>query len=76
MKRPMTKLDGRQFVKRWKAINAFERQELRNTPPAEKFRQLEALMQSAPAFGWNGEEQKSTEAVRTRWRRLRESYRA
>jgi len=54
MKQPMTKQAGRQFVKRWKAINAFERQELRNAPPAEKFRQLEALMQSAPGGGASG----------------------
>jgi hypothetical protein len=76
MKRPMTKRAARQFVKRWKAINDFERQELRSTPPGEKFRQPEALMQSAAAFGWDGEERKTTEAVRTRWRRLQERYRA
>jgi hypothetical protein len=38
MMRGMTKRAARQFVKRWKAINHFERQELRSTPPGEKFR--------------------------------------
>ena len=76
MKRTMTKKAARQFVNRWKAVNDFERQELRNTDPAEKFRQLEALMQSAAAFGWDREDREATEAVRARWRQLRERCRA
>lgn len=76
MKRSMTKRAAQQFVKRWKAVNDYERQELRNTPPPEKFRQLEALMQSATVFGWDGEDREATEAVRTRWTRLRDRYRA
>ena len=38
------------------AVNGYERRELRKSSPAEKFRQLEALMQSATAVGWDGEE--------------------
>ncbi len=76
MKRSMTKQAAQQFMKRWKAVNNFERRELRKTTPAEKFRQLEALMQSATAFGWDGEDREATEAVRTRWTRLRDRYRA
>ena len=74
MIRPMTKRAARQFVRRWKAINDFERQELRSTPPAEKFRQLEALMHSAIALGWDDDDQQVTLAVRKRWKRLRDAY--
>jgi hypothetical protein len=76
MMRAMTKRVARQFVRRWKAVNDFEREELRSTPPAEKFRQLEALMHSAIAFGWGDDDQAATQDVRRRWKRLRELYRA
>ncbi len=76
MKRSMTKRAFRQFVKRWKAINDYERQEIRKTSPAEKFRQLEALMRSATAFGWDGEDRQATETVRARWKRLPDTHHA
>jgi hypothetical protein len=72
----MTKQAARAFLARWKALNEIERRELRETPMVEKFRQLEALMQSAIVFGWGGEDRAATEAVRFRWRLLRERYRA
>lgn len=76
MNRGMTKQDGRTFLARWKALNRIERRELRETPIVEKFRQFEALMQSATAFGWSAEDRAATNAVRSRWRLLRERYRA
>ena len=76
MNRGMTKQAARAFLARWKALNKIERRELRETPIDEKFRQLEALMQSATAFGWGGEDRAATEAVRSRWKLLRERYRA
>ena len=76
MIRPMTKRAALQFVRCGKAVNDFEREELRSTPPAEKFRQLQALMHSAIALGWDDDDSEATAAVRNRWNRLRELYRA
>jgi len=72
----MTRQAARAFRARWKALNKFERQEIRSMPFAEKFRQVEALMQSATALGWGSEDLAATKAVRSRWNRLRERYRA
>jgi len=76
MNRGITKQAARAFLARWKALKDIERRELQETPMVEKFRQLEALMQSASAFGWGGEDHAATKAVRSRWRLLRERYRA
>ena len=54
MKSLITKKEAREFKRRWKAVNEFEIQELRKTPPAKKLLQLSALMASVKAFpGWD-----------------------
>ena len=67
----MTKTEARAFRKRWALVNAREREELRSTSPAQKFRQLAALMASAEMF--DGPESRAEEVnlVRERWNRLR-----
>jgi len=35
--------EAQAYVQRWQSVNAREREELRETPPAEKLRQLESL---------------------------------
>ncbi len=71
----ITKKEAREFKKRWKAVNEFELQELRKTPPAKKLLQLSALMASVKAFpGWDEALSAEDDDVRNRWNRLREAY--
>lgn len=71
----MTEREGQQFRERWQLVTEAERQELRSTPVQLKFKQLAALMQSAQALGWETYDEADIEAVRQRWRRLREAFR-
>jgi hypothetical protein len=69
-----SKAELQAWLERWKRVNEFEVQELRDTSVETKLRQLAALMASAEAFGWR-EDQEEIEEVRARWNRLREIYR-
>ena len=71
----MTKEEGRAFRKRWEAVNAAEREELRAMPMEEKMQQLAALMASRDLFGWIEEMRKEEAEVRERWNRLRRAFR-
>jgi hypothetical protein len=75
MKRQITKAQARAWRARWKAVNDAERRELRNTPVAEKARQLAALMALASQFPPTKIEMEEEEAVRERWNRLRKAAR-
>ena len=75
MKHTMTKEEGRAFRKRWEAVNAAEREELRAMPMEEKMQQLAALMASRDLFGWIEEMRKEEAEVRERWLRLRRAFR-
>jgi len=70
MKCRITKEEARAFRRRWEAINAAEREELRAMSMEDKLRQLAALMASRELFDWT-EEMKSEAEVRERWNRLR-----
>lgn len=64
----------REYLSRWKMVNAAEQEELRRTSLEQKIMQLNALMLSVKQMGWE-EALKSEEAeVRERWKRLREAY--
>lgn len=63
------------FKARWAAANEAELAELRATSPEQKARQLAALMASARGLGWGEAPQAEVEAVRERWRRLRQARR-
>lgn len=71
----MTTHQARQFRERWRLLAEAQRQELRETLPDRKFRQLAALMQSALGLGWDTHDEAQVDAVRQRWRRLREAVR-
>lgn len=73
MKRRISRAEARRFKKRWEAVNAAERRELRATPVADKLRQLAALMASAEKLGWNEALAAEETAVRDRWNRLRKA---
>lgn len=75
MKNLITKAEARSFKRRWKAVNAAEREELRATPAAHKFRQLAALMASVGELGWTEALAAEEAEVRDRWNRLRRAYR-
>ena len=70
----MTKAEGRAFIKRWKAVNAFQRAELRRTPIELKLRQLGTLMSWAKDLGWTEQLKAEEDEVRKRWDRLRRFY--
>lgn len=74
MPRRMTKAEAKAWKARWEAVNQFEREELRRTPPEVKLRQLAALMLTARALGWEEKLSEGTEEVRERWRRLQKAY--
>jgi hypothetical protein len=74
MKGLITKKEALEFKRRWKAVNEAEKMELRNTSPAQKFKQLAVLMQWVKGFGW-GKALKAEEAeVRKRWLKLKRLY--
>lgn len=75
MKGMITKKEAREFKRRWKAVNEFELQELRETPPAKKLQQLSALMASVKAFpGWDEALKEGEAEVRERWLKLKRLY--
>jgi len=71
MKNRITSAEAKSFRKRWKAVNAAEREELINTPIMHKLLQLAALMASAEPMGWTGALAAEEAEVRDRWSRLR-----
>lgn len=71
MSRRITADEARAFRDRWRLVNEREIAEMRATPPAEKFRQLANLVESAKALGWTRDEAAETE-VWERWALLRE----
>lgn len=73
MKSRLTKTEARRYRKRWQAVNAAERRELRATPIKLKFLQLAALMASAKKLGWDRSLAAEEAEVRDRWSRLRKS---
>ncbi|HXG22790.1 MAG TPA: hypothetical protein VNN62_27415 [Methylomirabilota bacterium] len=62
---------GLYLKRRWEAVNAAEREELRATPIARKFQQLAALMASVSQLGWADKLAEEEAAVRDRWNRLK-----
>jgi hypothetical protein len=66
----MSKEDGREFKKRWKSVNEFIAQEIRNTPAHIKLQQLQTLFNPAKLF--SRATSKEINEVRTRWNRLKE----
>jgi len=74
MKNRITKSEARAFRTRWEIVNNAERQELRNIPVIEKFRQLVALMSSVEELGWTKALAAEEKEVRERWNKLRKYY--
>jgi len=64
----------REYLARWKRINAFQAEELKRLTPADRLRQILALRALALKMGWETSTPAEVEDVRSRWRRLREAY--
>jgi hypothetical protein len=62
------------FRRRWKFVNAAEREELCNTSVDEKLEQLIMLMASAKELGWTIVLEGEINEVRDRWNELRKVY--
>jgi hypothetical protein len=62
----MSREDARDFKERWRFINAFIADEIRNTSPDVKLQQLRTVFDSARLFG-QPETAKEVDEVRARW---------
>lgn len=71
VKKSITKTQARDFKKRWAAINAWQREELRKTSYIQKLQKLSALMVSVNQMGWYESLSLGEEEVRERWKRLK-----
>lgn len=74
MAEPVTPEQAAAYVERWRLVDAFEREELRRTPPALKLHQVEVLAEMADALGWRETLEADDVRVRELWRRLRAAY--
>lgn len=75
MKKYLSKTQAWNFKKRWEAINARQRDELRKTSYIQKLQKLSALMASVKQLGWEKSFSIEEEEVRERWKKLkREGY--
>jgi transcriptional regulator with XRE-family HTH domain len=72
----LIRAEAQAFKRRWEMVNAAEREELRSTKMALKFRQVAALLTSAGKLGWTGGLAAEEDLVRERWVRLRRKYHA
>ena len=75
MKHKITREEARAFRKRWEAVNAAKREELRRMSMEDKLRQLAALMASRDLFSRTEEMREEEAEVRERWNRLRRALR-
>lgn len=68
----LTPQEAKNFKERWRLANERIDEELLNTPPEMKLKQLAALFKAATDFGWSG----SNEDDQTwrKWKIIRESY--
>ncbi len=73
----MDKEQVREFVRRWREVEALEEREVKEMSVEVKFRRLLAVQQLARGLGLSstlaGEEATAEREVRLRWRRLRET---
>ncbi len=74
MKRMITREEALEFKRRWELVNEAERQELRETTPAKKLRQLATLMEWVKNFGWSEALKSEEKEVRERWIKLKRLY--
>ena len=69
----ITPEEARAYIERWELVREEEDRQLRSTPLAVKFRQLEALMESRHLLGPDPNRAAEVQVVRERWARLRQA---
>lgn len=74
MKNHITKKEAMAFKMRWEIVNEAERQELRETPPSKKLKQLSVLMGWVKDFKWDNAMKAEESEVRERWIKLKRLY--
>ncbi len=70
----LTKEEALEFKERWRLANQRINQELLNTPPEVKLKQLAALFGAAATFGWTLPRASEDDQTWQRWKIIRESY--
>jgi hypothetical protein len=78
MKKPKTKIqitrsEAVSFMKRWKIVNTFQKEELRVLSVDEKLGQLAMLMALAKELEWTAATDTEVATTRDRWNKLREA---
>lgn len=69
----MTKEEALRFKSRWEVVNEFTAEEARRAPATLKLRQIALMYEAAQTFGWADALAEGEDAVRERWRRLRDT---
>ncbi len=75
MKRALSKAEAQAWMRRWRAVNEFQRQELRRVTVETKARQLAAMMRMALALGWQTSTDEELDRVRALWVQLKKTAR-
>ncbi|MBK8316947.1 MAG: hypothetical protein IPL01_24225 [Acidobacteria bacterium] len=70
----MTKEQAREYIDRWRLVNEHIKQEIRETPPELKLKQMAAIFGAAEYLGWKAPPSHDDEQASERWRILREIY--
>lgn len=70
----MTKEEALAFKERWRLVNEFINEEIRQTPPSVKLRQFASLFLFAHEMGWQEELRQDDDEARASWRRLQKAY--
>ena len=73
----MTNSQARAYMRGWKAVSRVHRAEVRNTPPHERLRNVQFMLEAGLSWPWTksqlaNREREATQ-VRARWRKLREA---
>ena len=70
----MTKAQAQGYMRRYRAMNRFEREELRRETPEVKFRQICALFFSADQMGWTKDLTAEDAAGHASWSQMQRAY--
>lgn len=68
----MTKEEARDFKDRWRLVNEFIADEIRNTPPETRLLQLRTMFASAHSIRRTSEATAEEDEIRNRWQLLKQ----
>lgn len=70
----MTKEEALAFKERWRLVNEFINEEIRQTPLSVKLQQFASMVQFARAMGWEEKLSQDDAEARAKWLRLQTAY--